>query len=245
MSLAHRARSLLASLAAVLTVAGAGFAAPAVAAASLASPTFDPRNFNGGPIDNPWFPLQPGTTLVYKGVKDGKSGTDIFHVRQRRHTIGGVSAVVVEDTTVLANRVSEHTFDYYAQDVRGNVWYLGERTAEFDKHGRVTSTEGSWRTGVDGAQPGIFMPADPAVGESFRQEFYPGHAEDHFAITNMDASVSVPYRAFDHAMRTREWTPLEPGTRDAKFYVKGLGEVSEEAVLGPTEVFRLVQVIHA
>jgi len=224
------------ALGAAVSLIGAG---PSVAA----SPTFDPSNFSGHAIDNPWFPLKPGTTLVYKGVKDGKQGTDIFHVTKRTRLVDGVVATVVEDTTTLNGRLSEHTLDWYAQDDDGNVWYVGERTAEYDRSGRVVSREGSWEAGVDGAQPGIFMPADPHVGDTFRQEFYPGHAEDHFAITNMNATTMTPYGTFDHAMRTREWTPLEPGTRDAKFYVKGIGEVAEIAVIGPKEAFRLVQVI--
>ena len=231
------------ALAAGFVLVGAGLFASPLAVVGRSGPVFNPANFNGGPVDNPWFPLTPGTTLVYKGIKDGKPGTDIFTVQHRRQMVGGVSAVVVEDTTVLAGRVSEHTFDYYAQDIHGNVWYLGEKPAEFDRHGNVTSTEGTWSTGVDGAQPGIFLPAHPDVGDTFRQEYYAGHAEDHFAITTMNASVSTPYGTFNHAMRTREWTPLEPGTRDAKYYVKGIGEVAEIAVVGPKEAFRLVQVI--
>jgi hypothetical protein len=247
MSVIRRTRLCLLALTTTVALGGFALAAPTLVSAASqttsSAPTFNPANFAGGPVDNPWFPLTPGTTLVYRGTKDGKSGTDIFHVLHRRHEVGGVSAVVVEDTTVLAGRLSEHTFDYYAQDVHGNVWYLGERTAEYDRRGNVTSTEGSWATGVDGAQPGIFMPAHPQVGDTYRQEYYPGHAEDHFAVTNLNASVQTPYGAFNHAMRTREWTPLEPGTRDAKFYVKGIGEVTEMAVRGPKEVFRLEQVI--
>jgi hypothetical protein len=216
----------------------------AQSSAVASAPAFDPNNFNGGPIDNKWFPLTPGTTLVYKGTKDGKKGTDIVHVTHRTKIIEGVPCVVVEDTLVLAGRVEEHTLDWYAQDIHGNVWYLGERTATFDRKGNVVDTEGTWMTGRDGAQAGIFMPAHPHVGDTFRQEYYPGHAEDHFRIMSLDASVTVPYGSFDHAMRTREWTPLEPDVRDAKFYVKGIGEVKEIAVRGPLEVLRLVQIIH-
>lgn len=218
---------------------------PTTAGASVIAPAFDAANFAGGPIDNPWFPLTPGTTLVYKGIKDGKRATDVVHVTGRTKTIQGVACVAVEDELVFAGGwIGEKTTDWYAQDLSGTVWYFGERTAEYDRQGNVVSTEGTWLSGVDGAKAGIFMPADPQVGYTARQEYYPGHAEDHFRITSMDASVSVPYGSFQHAMRTREWTPLEPGVRDAKFYVKGIGEVLEEAVRGPLEVFRLVQVIH-
>jgi hypothetical protein len=211
--------------------------------ATAATPTFDRSNFSGHAVDNPWFPLTPGTTLVYKGTKDGKQGTDIFHVTKRTRMVDGVLATVVEDTTTLNGRLSEHTLDWYAQDDDGNVWYVGERTAEYGRRGNVTSREGSWEAGVNGARPGIFMPAHPHVGDSYRQEFFPGHAEDHFKITSLDATVTVPYATFEHAMRTKEWTPLEPGVRDAKFYVKGIGEVLEKAVTGPKEVFKLVQIV--
>jgi hypothetical protein len=208
----------------------------------LPAAAFDPHNF-AGPVDNPWFPLEPGTTLVYRGTKDGKRATDIFRITHRTKTILGVKCVVVEDTLTLNGRVEEHTLDWYAQDLDGNVWYLGERTATYDRKGNVVDTEGTWQAGVDGAAAGIFMPADPHVGDTFRQEYYPGHAEDHFRIIDMDASVSVPYASFDHAMRTREWTPLEPDVRDAKFYIHGIGEVKEVSVRGPYEALHLVQII--
>lgn len=241
--LAGSALSLGASLAILAGSApGAVLAAGTTLVASTA-PAFDPHNFRGDPIDNAWFPLTPGTTLVYKGIKDGKKGSDLFHVTKRTRMVGGVRCVVVEDMLVLNGRLEEHTLDYYAQDRDGNVWYMGEQTATYDRQGNVVDTEGSWETGVNGAEPGIFMPADPHVGDQFRQEYLPGHAEDHFRIMSLDTSVTVPYSSFDHVMRTREWTPLEPGTRDAKFYVKGIGEVEETAVRGPVEIFRLVQII--
>jgi hypothetical protein len=221
----------------------AGIPATAAAVEPTAAPTFDPHHFSGHAVDNPWFPLTPGTTLVYRGTKDGKRATDIFRVTRRTRLIVGVPCVVVEDTLTLNGRIAEHTLDWYAQDDTGNVWYLGERTAEYNRRGNVISREGSWQTGVDGAEPGIFMPAVVKVGDSYRQEFLPGQAEDHFQIMNLDASVTVPYGSFDHALRTKEWTPLEPGVRDAKFYVRGLGEVEEKTVIGPTETLKLVQVI--
>lgn len=228
------------SLAAIVVFGGGS---PSRVLAGSIAPVFDPSNFSGHPIDNGWFPLTPGTTLVYKGTKDGKKGTDIFHITHRTRMVAGVRAIVVEDTLVLAGRIEEHTFDWYAQDDAGNVWYLGERTATYDRRGNVVDTDGSWETGVNGAEPGIFMPADPHVGDTFRQEYLAGQAEDHFRVMNLDTSVTVPYASFDHVLRTREWTPLEPGVRDAKFYVEGIGEVEETAVLGAPETFKLVQII--
>ena len=219
-------------------------ALPAVASATSSAVVFNPANFGRDAIDNKWFPLTPGTTLVYKGTKDGRKATDIFHVSHRRRMIDGVSCVAVEDTLTLNGRIGEKTTDWYAQDVHGNVWYMGERTAEYDRLGNVVSTEGSWQAGVDGAEPGVFMPSHPHVGDTFRQEFFPGHAEDHFRVMSLDASVSAPYQSFTGTLRSREWTPLEPGVRDAKYYVAGIGEVKEVTVRGPLEELNLVQIIH-
>jgi hypothetical protein len=222
---------------------GIRLASAGIVAAGTPGPVFDPHNFSGHPIDNVWFPLTPGTRLIYKGDDQGARGTDEFHITQRTRTILGVSCVVIDDSVIDNGLLVEHTLDFYAQDDDGNVWYMGEKTAEYDSSGHVVSREGSWQAGVNGARAGVFMPADPHVGDSYEQEFYAGHAEDHFTITNMDASVSTPYGDFNHAMRTKEWTPLEPGIRDAKFYVRGIGEVLEKTVVGPTETFKLVQII--
>jgi len=180
-------------------------------------------------VDNPWFPLKPGTSYVYRGAKDGKPSRERLEVTHLTKTIQGVHATVLHDNLYLAGKLAERTTDWYAQDGGGNVWYLGEDTAELDRNGRVTSTEGSWQAGVDGAKAGIYMPAHPKVGESFSQEFYKGHAEDHFRVVGLRTSVNVPYTRSAAAMKTREWTPLEPGAIDFKYYVRGVGTVKEQA----------------
>jgi len=200
-----------------------------------------PGNFVGR-VDNPWFPLAPGTTFVYRGVKDGKSARDVFTVTQATKTIQGVRCTAVRDRLYLAGRLEERTTDWYAQDRRGNVWYFGESTAELDRAGHVTSTEGSWQAGRDGAQAGIYMTARPMVGQSRRQEFYKGHAEDHFSVLSVRARVSVPFKSSTRALLTKEWTPLEPGTLDHKYYVRGIGQVKEVTVKGPLERSELVSV---
>ena len=121
-------------------------------------------------VDNPWFPLLPGTTYVYQGEKDGEPSRDVVTATHQITVIDGVPCVAVHDRLYLSGRLGERTTDWYTQDGKGNVWYYGEKTAELDRHGRVTSTEGSWQAGVDGALPGIFMPAQPRLGQSFRQE---------------------------------------------------------------------------
>ncbi len=140
-------------------------------------------------------------------------------------TILGVEATAVSDRLYLAGKLEERTTDWYAQDARRNVWYFGEDTAELDRHGNVTSREGSWQAGVNGAKAGIFMPADPHPGQSGRQEFLKGHAEDHFKVL----------RRTKNTLLTREWTPLEPGVIDHQHYRRGVGTVLEVTVKGGEE----------
>jgi hypothetical protein len=210
-------------------------------AASAPATRPSPRDFVGR-VDNPWFPLIPGTTFVYRGVKDGKSARDVYSVTSATKAIQGIRCTAVRDRLYLAGRLEERTTDWYAQDRRGNVWYFGESTAELDRSGHVTSTEGTWQAGRDGAQAGTYMTARPMVGRSRRQEYYKGHAEDHFAVLSLRASISVPYLTSNRALLTKEWTPLEPGTVDHKYYVRGIGEVKEVTVKGPTERTKLVSV---
>jgi hypothetical protein len=195
-------------------------------------------------IDNPWFPLKPGTTFVYTGGKDGERGRDVVTVTKRTKRIRGVDCTAVDDRLYLAGKLAERTTDWYAQDLRGNVWYFGEVTAELNAAGRVTSREGSWLAGVDGARAGIFMPAHPEVGRSFRQEYYQGHAEDHFTVLSLSASVVVPYTASARALLTKEWTPLEPDTLDHKLYIRGIGLAKEETIKGGDELWQLDDVLH-
>jgi hypothetical protein len=195
-------------------------------------------------VDNPWFPLRPGTVYLYRGVKDGKPSRDVVTVTNRKRTIAGVRATAVHDDLYVEGRLAERTTDWYAQDRAGNVWYLGEATAELDATGRVTSREGSWLSGLDGARPGIYMPAQPAVGLSGRQEFLKGHAEDHFRVLALDATVSAPALTSRHALLTEEWTPLEPGVLDHKLYVRGVGTVLEQTIRGGNERNALVSVKH-
>jgi hypothetical protein len=207
----------------------------------LAAPAFG-RSFDAH-VDNPWFPLKPGTTFVYRGAKDGKPERDAFTVTHRTKVIDGARCVVIHDRVYLSGRLAERTTDFYTQDRHGTVWYFGERTVELDVHGHVTTREGSWLAGVNGARAGIYMPAKPRVGERHRQELYRGHAEDHFQIVSRDAPIAVPYGTFAHALRTKEWTPLEPGVLDAKWYVRGIGQVAERTVRGGSERAVLVGVV--
>lgn len=195
-------------------------------------------------VDNRWFPLRPGSEYVYTGAKDGRPSRELVTVTHRTRTIAGAKCIAVRDNLYLSGRLGERTTDWYSQDGDGNVWYFGEATAELDRKGRVTSTEGSWLAGRNGAQPGIFMPAHPKVGATFRQEFYKGHAEDHFRILSVAASVRVPFVTSKRALLTKEWTPLEPDTLDHKLYVRGIGLVQEETIKGGDERWELADVRH-
>ena len=199
----------------------------------------DPSNFVAV-IDNPWLPFKPGSVLRYTGTKDGKRAKDVTTVTSRTEVVNGVTCVVVDDKRWLNGKLEETTLDYYVQDTAGNVWYFGEDTQELDANGKITSTEGSWRAGVDGAVPGIFMEANPVVGHAFQQEYLQGSAEDHFEVLSLSESVTVPAGTYTNVLLTKEWTPLEPDVLDHKFYVRGIGEVREVAVKGPKEELTLV-----
>lgn len=191
-------------------------------------------------VDNPWLPLLPGSRYVYTGVKDGKRSRDVVLVTHSTRVIAGVPCVAVDDRLTLGGKLEERTTDWYSQDSHGNVWYFGERTVELDPHGKVTSTEGSWLAGVHGASPGMFMPAHPRVGQAGRQEYYKGHAEDHFKVIGLFNTVSP--RGAANVLLTEETTPLEPGTVDHKFYVRGIGNVLEQTERGGNERNELVSV---
>ena len=191
-------------------------------------------------VTNPWYPLKPGTTFTYKGTKDVRPSREVLKVTRRTKLIDGVPCRVLDDRLYLNGRLAERTTDWYSQDSKGNVWYYGEATAELDAQGKVTSTEGSWKAGVDGARPGIFMPAHPKVGQSFRQEYYKGHAEDRFRVLGLHTTVKVPYISSTNALLTQETTALEPGVIDHKVYVRGIGTVKEETVKGGNETAVLV-----
>ena len=205
----------------------------AAAGAAGGTPPRPPASSFSAHVTNPWFPLEPGTRWVYTGVKDGKQSRDVVIVLHGTKTIDGIPCVPVSDRLFLQSRLEERTTDWYSQDSRGNVWYFGENTAELDRHGHVTSTEGTWRTGVDGAKAGIFMPASPRVGQTGQQEFLKGHAEDHFKVVAIFGNKML---------LTQEWTPLEPGVLDHKFYVRGIGNVLEQTERGGNERNELVSV---
>jgi hypothetical protein len=219
--------------------------APEVAEQKAAdyAPEIDPSNFVER-IDNRYLPFTPGTTSVYEGeTEDGTERIEVYVTDKTREVLG-VKCTVVRDKAFLEGELIEDTFDWYAQDKDGNVWYFGEDTREYE-NGKVVSTKGSWEAGVDGAKPGIMMEADPRVGGSYRQEYYEGEAEDvaevlSLAASGLNDSVSVPYGSFDDVLMTKEWNPLEPGVLEYKYYAPGTGLIGEEMIVGGSESIELV-----
>ncbi len=226
-----RARAAAATAIAALTMLGAGVG-PAGAKGGPPVPKASHFGRHSNLIDNPWFPLARGSVYVYEGQKDGKQARDVMTVTREVKLITGIRAAVVADRLFLDGSLAERTTDWYAQDRHGTVWYLGEKTAELNARGKVTSTEGSFLNGRDGALGGIFMPAHPAVGQSFKQESFKGQAEDRFRILSLTATVTTPAVSSQNAMLTEETTPLEPGNVDHKYYVRGIGTVKEQQVAG-------------
>ena len=194
----------------------------------------DPADFTTR-IDNPYFPLTPGGRTggkwVYRGREGGQNVRVEVNVTSAKREIEGISAVVVEDVVTGSGGLIEKTFDWYAQDSAGNVWYLGEDTKEYEG-GRAVSTAGSWESGVDGAEAGIIMPAQPHVGLAYRQEYYEGEAEDDARVVALNESAEVPVGSFDGVLKTRDTTPLEPNLVEFKYYAKGVGLVLKEAASG-------------
>jgi hypothetical protein len=191
-------------------------------------------------ITNPYLPLRPGAVWVYRGTKDGVGQIDTVRVLRRTRSIAGVRATSVSDIARHGSRILEQTTDWYAQDRRGDVWYLGEATKAFGPNGTV-DTSGSWLAGVHGAKAGIVMTAHPRVGDAHRQEYWAGHAEDQYWLVALHDHVSVPFVSTQNALRTFEWSRLEPGVIDQKDYVRGIGVVEELAAKGPREVAKLVR----
>jgi hypothetical protein len=203
-----------------------------------------PSRFTHGRVDNRWFPLKPGTRWSYRGSEDGNRTRDVMIATYRTHVIDGVVCRVVFDRVWTNGRLSERTHDFYAQTERGTVWYFGERTATLDRHGHVKSREGSFMSGVNGAEAGVFMTRNPQRGPAYFQEYYPGHAMDIFTVLRRSVHVSAPLLRSGHALLTKETSPLEPGVVDHKYYVRDIGDVRELTVKGGSESLRLVAISH-
>ena len=196
------------------------------------NPEIDPADFVDV-IDNPYFPLVPGSRWTYEETNDEGQTEDIdFLVTDQTREIAGVTTTVIRDTVTIEGVALETTLDYFAQDREGNVWYFGEDVSNFDENGVLTDHDGSFEVGVDGALPGIVMQADPQVGDAYRQEYYVGEAEDMGEVIRTGVTVSVPAGDFTDVIVTRDWNPLEPEVIEEKYFAPGIGLVREEKVAG-------------
>jgi hypothetical protein len=178
-------------------------------------------------IDNPFWPMSAGVRWTY--VETDANGAEqqiVVEVTRDTRQILGITATVVHDQATQGGEVVEDTYDWYAQDSAGNVWYLGEDTKEY-QNGQVVSTEGSWEAGVGGALPGVVMPANPQAGMTYRQEFYARHAEDVAIVLGLDEQVALDSRSYTGVLMTRETTALEPDLVELKFYAPDVGLVLE------------------
>lgn len=211
----------------------------AAAAAGLAGkyqPQIDPSDFQSQ-ITNSYFPLVPGTRYEYRETVFGETFNREITVTANTKTVMGVKCVSVHDLLTAAGEVREETYDWYAQDKKGAVWYFGEATVEI-KPGHRRSSAGSWEAGVGGALPGIMMPAEAKVGAPYRQEYYPNWAEDMAQITAVGETVTVPAGTFTNCIRTKEWSLLESGG-EKRWYAPQVGFVRSEA---PGEIVMLVSI---
>lgn len=200
------------------------------------APAVDAANFSD-PQPNPYFPLEPGVMSVFEG---GDERVEVTVTGQTR-VILGITATVITDQVFVGGELVEDTVDWYATDNFGNVWYLGEETAEYE-NGEVVTTAGSWEAGVDDAEPGIIMLADPQIGDAYRQEFYAGEAEDVAEIYALDQTVTVPAGSYEGVLVTEDWSLLDPDVRERKWYAPGIGVVFEGIVAGGSGTLSLVEI---
>jgi hypothetical protein len=201
----------------------------------------DPADFSTR-IDHPYWPMAPGSRWVYRETdSEGNEQKVVVTVTSRTKTVAaGVEARVVRDVVTQEGQPVEVTDDWYAQDDCGNVWYLGEDTTEYED-GKPVSKAGSWEAGVDGAQAGVIMPAEPRVGLHYRQEHYAGEAEDAGRVLSTDEQAEVPFGHFTGVLLTKDFTPLEPKVLEYKLYAKGVGPVLVLAVSGGADREELVR----
>jgi hypothetical protein len=206
------------------------------------APKIDPANFVAT-IDNRYLPYKPGARFHFEGVRGRTRQSDNQVVLHRIKRVLSVRCTIVRDTVSEHGQAIERTDDWYAQDKQGNVWYMGEDSFEL-KNGRFVKAGDSWESGVNGAKPGIIMPAHPRPGDAYRQEYYPaGKALDEARVLRLRGTQTVPYGTFKRLLVTSERSPLEPQT-EQKYYAPGIGEIAERVVKGHHEEFKLVSVTH-
>jgi len=189
-------------------------------------PQIDPAQLSPE-ITNRLMPLPDGATWTYESEVDGElERIEVTVTADEREVWGGITRVV-RDTAYVDDVMVEDTSDWYGQDADGNVWYMGEDTAEYEDD-VVVSTAGSWEAGVDGALPGVVMLHAPKVGDLYRQEFYPGEAEDFAEVVEVNVDVSVVAGEFTGCVKTHDQSVLDPTLQEYKYYCPGIGCVLVE-----------------
>jgi len=221
---------------AVLTLVACGGGSKSSSSSSSTLPQgtkpmkLDPADFTTN-IDNPYWPMRPGSHWVYRETENGETQRVDVTVTDKTKMLAGITARVVHDQVTRKCQVIENTLDWYAQDSHGNLWYLGEDTAEYE-NGKLKTKEGTWAAGVDGAEPGVVVPASPKQGMRYREEYYAGHAEDGAEVLSVNSQVQVPFGRFRNAVLTRNFSSIEPTVEEMKLYAKGVGPVMELLVSG-------------
>ena len=212
---------------------------PAIAQTQkIYDPQINPVNFTAE-ITNKYFTLKPGKKLIYEGqTEDGLERIEIL-ITDETKNIMGVETLVYWDKVWLDDVLIEDTRDYLAQDKEGNVWYFGEDVDNYE-NGVLADHDGSWIAGVDGAKPGIWMEANPQVGDSYRQEYYKGEAEDMAEVLAINETVAVPYGTYTDCVKTYDWTPLDPTAKEHKYYCSEVGGLVLEVNLNNDEKVELV-----
>ena len=203
------------------------------------APELDPADFVET-VDNPYFPLTPGTRWAYEGQDDDETEHIEVEVLAETREITGITATVVRDTVSVDGEVTEDTYDWYAQDTEGNVWYLGEDTHEYED-GKAVNANGAWEYGKDGALPGIVMLADPEVGDAYRQEYDEGEAEDMGEVLQVGATVDIGLGTYHDVLVTEDWNPLEADVIEEKSYAPGIGVILERKTAGGEGRIELIE----
>ena len=199
------------------------------------APSINPTNFAGVVEDNPYFPLPPGRTLLYRGSTKAGTETLEFEVTNRTKTILGVTTTVVIERHALSGQIVEISENWFAQDRDGDVWYFGEFSQSYE-NGSPINSAGSWEAGVADARPGIIMRANPQAGDVYFQEFAPGVAQDMAQVMSTSGSSTVPQGSYSSVLETKEWSPLEPNSRERKLYAPGIGLIIEDKGQGQLEL---------
>jgi len=192
-------------------------------------------------INNPYFPLVPGSTSIFSGTKDTSKLIQQITITKKTRKIMNVTCVEVDSTLTVDDKLAENTINWYAQDKQGNVWSFGVSVKKYSTSGKVTSTAGTWLAGSNGALPGIVMQANPDANLTYRQNYYKGHAEDIAQVLSLNESVTGTSGSYTNVLEIKEWTPLQPDVVVNKWYAKDVGLIMSKEVQGGNQELQLTE----